>query len=215
MSFYKMFTGIIQEIGQVQDIEKTKSGTVFSIKASEVIKNKTIGQSIAVNGICTTITKIDKTAFSFHAMPETLKRTNINKFKIGSKVNLEAAMRLNESLDGHLVQGHIDTTCIVKKIENDKTKKLTISFNHEISPFLSFKGAITINGVSLTISDLQENTFSVDLIPYTLEKTNLGDLKTGDEVNIEVDLISRYIKRLMDCKEKEVKYEFLKERGFI
>ncbi len=207
-----MFTGIIQEIGKIINIKKVETGKTFSIKSTKVIKNKSIGQSIAVNGICTTITKIDKGEFEFYAMSETLNITNLNKLEIGSKINLESALKLDQSLDGHLLQGHIDETGVVKKI---KDNELTISFSPKISPFLSFKGSISINGVSLTISELQEDTFSVNLIPHTLKETNLGGLKKGDIVNIEIDVIARYIKRLLDCKEKEVKYEFLKERGFI
>lgn len=211
-----MFTGIITEIGEVVKIEKRPSQTTFTIKTKTILKGKKIGQSIAVNGVCLTITKIQKSNFSFDAISETLKRSNLKSLKLKDKVNLESALRLNQGLDGHFVQGHVDTEGTVKAApskNNDFT--LTVSFPPEIAQYLAFKGAITINGVSLTISNLQEDNFSVKLIPHTLKTTNLNILKIGDKVNLEIDLIARHIKRLLDNKANQVNYEFLKERNLI
>jgi len=211
-----MFTGIIKETGKIKGIKKSPKATIFSIQTKSILKNKKIGDSIAVDGACVTITKIDNNIFDFDAMPETLEITTLGTTKIGDTLNLEPALTLNQALDGHLVQGHVDEVGTIDNLikENDKVQ-LKISHTKEISQFLAFKGSVTINGVSLTISDLGKDTFSVDLIPHTLKLTNLNDLKKGNKVNIEIDTIARYLKNLLDSKEKETKYEFLKERGFL
>lgn len=211
-----MFTGIVKEVGEISSVKKSGPNKTFTVKTSKILKNKKIGQSIAVNGVCTTITKITKNTFDFIAMPETLNRTNLGTVKKTSKINLEDSLKFNADIDGHLIQGHIDVKGEV--ISLSKTKKgtiLTIKYPKEIAKYLAFKGSISVNGVSLTISDLNYSDFSVDLIPHTLKNTNLGSLKNKDEVNLEIDMIARYLKRLLDAKEKEFTYEFLKERGFI
>lgn len=211
-----MFTGIIKETGKIKEIKKGPKATIFSIQTKSILKNKKIGGSIAVDGICVTIIKIDNNIFDFDAMPETLGITTLGTAKIGNTLNLEPALTLNQALDGHLIQGHIDEVGTIDSLIKEKDKvQLKISHTKEISQFLAFKGSVTINGVSLTISDLDEKTFSVDLIPHTLKLTNLNDLKKGDKVNIEIDMIARYLKNLLDSREKETKYEFLKERGFL
>ena len=211
-----MFTGIIQEVGKILKIAPSSDATTFQIQSKTAIKKKKIGQSIAVNGICVTITSLSKESFAFEAMQETLNRTYLKDAKVNDKVNLEPAMTLNQSLDGHLVQGHIDTEGTIAKFSKEKNKSvLRVNFPEQIAPYLSFKGSITINGVSLTISDLQTDYFEVDLIPHTLKNTNLNNLKEGDKVNIETDPIAKHIKRLLDHKELETKYEFLKDRNLI
>lgn len=211
-----MFTGIITEIGKVTNIEKINNSTIFSVKTANILTNKKIGESIAVNGACMTVTSIESNSFTFDVMSESLERTNLGNLEKDAEVNLEPALTLNQALDGHMVQGHIDTMGEVENLtqKNDKTI-LTIKFPEEIAKYLAFKGSITINGVSLTISDLQIKNFSVDLIPHTLEKTNLGKLKKGDKVNLEIDIIARYLERLVTEKEDESKFDFLKRRGFI
>ncbi len=207
-----MFTGIIKELGKVKKITKSSQSATFVIQAKSILKNKKIGESIAVNGVCVTITKLTKGNFEFEAIKETLDISNLKSLEIDDEVNLEPALTLNQSLDGHLVQGHIDTEGTV---ENYNENTLTIKFPKQISDCLAFKGSITVNGVSLTISDLQDSTFSVSLIPHTLKNTNLKNLKKGDKVNLEVDLIARYLKNLLDKKDNEAKYEFLKDRNLI
>lgn len=207
-----MFTGIIQEVGIIKNIQKAN----FEVGTKKILHNKKVGDSIAVNGVCVTITKITKTTFKFDAIEETLKRTNLKSLKKNSKVNLEPALTLSQTIDGHLIQGHIDTEGTVvslKKHKNDTTLK--IKFPEEIARFLAFKGGIAINGVSLTISHLEENTFEVELIPHTIKNTNLGILKKSDKINLEIDLIARYLDRLLSAKENEAKYYFLKERNLI
>ncbi len=207
-----MFTGIIQEVGKVEKIEKSPTGLTLFIESKKAINNKKIGDSIAVNGACLTIVEIKDNTVSFQIIEETLSKTNLKNLEIGSEVNLEPALTLNQGLDGHLVQGHVDCEGIV---ENFEESTLTIKFPLNIADCLAFKGSITINGVSLTISNLQESTLAVSLIPHTLSSTNLKNLKKGNTVNLEVDLIARYLKNMMEKRDNEAKYEFLKERNLI
>lgn len=207
-----MFTGIIKEVGKVKKIGKSPNGLTLIIESEKAIENKKIGESIAVNGACLTIVEINNNSVGFDVIEETLSKTNLKNLEIGSEVNLEPALTLNQGLDGHLVQGHVDCEGIIEKFEG---QKLTIKFPLNISECLAFKGSVTVNGVSLTISNLQEDTFTVSLIPHTLENTNLKNLKKGNTVNIEVDLIARYLKNMMEKRDNEAKYEFLKERNLI
>jgi len=194
-----MFTGIIEEIGIVKNISPEKNVSIFEIETKSILKNKKIGDSIAVNGACMTITNIQKKIFSFDVMAESLEKTNLKNLKKSDKVNLESALKLNQSLDGHIVQGHIDATGIVQSLK--KIKKhviLEIKFPKNLKKYIAYKGSITINGVSLTISDTKAETFKVDLIPHTLKITNLGKLKKHDKVNLEVDIIARYLETLLN-----------------
>ncbi len=212
----KMFTGIIKGIGEVTQIKQKKGCATISVSTQHILRDKEIGDSISVNGICVTITKMQKNGFEFDVMPETLERTSLKEIKIKDKLNLESPIKANQALDGHLVQGHVDAVGKVQTITKKGGKvQLTIEFPQQISKYLAFKGSITINGVSLTISDLRKNTFSVDLIPHTIKKTNLGELKKGNNINLEIDLIARYLERLLTSKDNEAKYEYLKERGII
>jgi riboflavin synthase len=211
-----MFTGIIQELGKIQKVESKKGNKTFVVKASKILKKKKKGQSIAVNGACVTIVKLTKNSFTFEAIAETLEKTNLGVLKKSDEVNLEPALKIGQELDGHLVQGHIDTKGTVLSFkEENKHIILRIEFPMEMSRFMAFKGSITINGVSLTISHLQDKSFGVDLIPHTLKNTNLGKLTKGDKVNLEVDMISKYIERMLNHKESQTKYEYLKDRNFI
>jgi len=209
-----MFTGIITEVGTVKLSTESEKGKTLIISAG-VANSKKIGESIAVNGVCLTITSKKSDEFECEAVFETLEKTNLSSLEKGSKVNLEPALTFNQSIDGHLVQGHVDTTGEVKGFKKGEKSQLVIQFPKDIAKYIALKGSITINGVSLTISDLKASTFTVDLIPHTIEKTNLGKLKKGDKVNLEVDLISRYLKRLLDARDKQSTYQFLEERGFI
>ena len=211
-----MFTGIIREQGKVLKIEGNKGNLVLTIAAKEVLKKKKTGESIAVDGACLTIIDLKKDCFQVEAMPETTRKTILGNLRPGDLVNLEPALTLSESLDGHLVQGHIDSLGVVKEVKLDGNSKiLTIKFPELISKYVAYKGSITINGVSLTVIDIDTDTFSVALIPHTLENTNLNLLKTGDKVNLEVDMIARYLDRLLQNKNQQTEYEWLMERGFV
>ncbi|MBU1151239.1 riboflavin synthase [Patescibacteria group bacterium] len=206
-----MFTGIIKEIGKVTNAEKSGKNLKLKIQTQKILEDKKIGDSIAINGACSTIVELEDKEFTIEAMPETLEKTNLSLLTKNSQVNLEDSLRMGDRLDGHLVQGHIDGMGEVKK----SGQILQISFPKKLAQYLALKGSITINGVSLTISGLTENSLSVDLIPHTLKETNLSKLKTGNKVNLEIDTIARYLKSLLDNKEKETKYEYLTERGFL
>jgi len=210
-----MFTGIITELGKVKSIEKNETGKTFEIEAPKTIQNKEIGASIAINGVCTTITALTSTSFTCHAIPETLSITNLEMLEVNSEVNLETPLTLNQGLDGHLVQGHVDGMGKVTSFTRGNNNTLKIIFPERLAQYFSHKGSVTINGVSLTISRLELREMEVCLIPHTIEHTNLKNLKEGDFINIEIDLIARYLKNLLDNKEKETKYEFLQERGFL
>lgn len=187
-----MFTGIIKEIGTVLEVKKNGSNRIFKI-ASSLHKNLQIGSSVSVNGVCTTITRKAPKYFEFEAMPETLKKTNLRNLSAKSKVNLESSLRLGDEISGHFVLGHIDQTAKILKIKKDKNSSVfTIEMPKNLRQFMALKGSIVINGISLTISEINEKTFEISLIPFTLKHTNLGLAKINDEMNIEVDVFARY-----------------------
>lgn len=192
-----MFTGIIQNLGHIKSIKEKQNLTTFEIQSPEPITQK-IGASIAINGACMTITSINKNSFTFDCIKESLQLTNLRDLKLKDEVNLEPALTLNQGLDGHIVQGHIDCHAPVKTMTITKNKcTLEISYPKKIAKYLALKGSITINGVSLTITKITPSSFAVELIPHTLEKTNLKNLKKTAKVNLEVDLLSRYLERLL------------------
>lgn len=204
-----MFTGIIKDLGIIKSLKKEGDNLVASIESKLKFE---IDDSVAVNGVCSTVTQTDGSIFTVSYMPETLKITDISKWKEKDKVNLEPPLEIGDKLNGHFVQGHVDSTAKITKIENNE---ITIAFPRQFSKFIALKGSISVDGISLTISNLFENAFAVSLIPHTLENTTLGFKKVGDLVNIEVDMISRYLKQLFDERDHQTNYEFLKERGFI
>lgn len=175
-----MFTGIIKSAGIIED-----GPNPLRIKHDLEVKP---GDSVAVNGVCLTVND----DFTFDIMDETLDRTNLGALQKGDKVNLEPAMELNGKIDGHLVSGHVDFVGEVLE------ENLRVSFPEDYGKFFALKGSVTINGVSLTISGLDNNWLEVSLVDFTLKNTNLGDLKAGDKVNVEVDLIARYLERMLN-----------------
>lgn len=211
-----MFTGIIQELGTIKSISSKADLTTIEIEAKDAVKDMKVGDSISVEGICSTVTDMNSNTFSIEFMPETMEKTCANKWQTGSKLNLEPAMKLSDKLNGHFVSGHVDTSGEIINIkEGEKTKDIDISFPPEFLKFIALKGSIAVDGISLTISLLKENYFTVSLIPHTIENTTLGKKKVHDKVNLEVDMISRYLKQLFDERDKQTSYEFLKDRGFI
>lgn len=193
-----MFTGIIESIGQVKRIEPKDSNLNIWIGCNFTNELK-IDQSIAHNGVCLTVTEISGDEYCVTVIEETIKRTNLSELKPGSLVNLERCMRMNDRLDGHLVQGHIDQTAVLTAIE-DRNGSRILYFEYDEAATGNVtveKGSVCVNGISLTVVDSMPGKFSVAIIPYTLELTNLKDLKPNDRVNIEFDIIGKYIKRLM------------------
>lgn len=194
-----MFTGIIEEKAVVTKIDKAPKAWTFTVATKSILKGKKKGQSIAINGACMTITKITSKSFEFQTIPESLEKTNLRQLTKGSRVNLEPAMKLGQEIDGHIVQGHVDCTATVSSLKTIKDHvRLTLKIPKQIREYLAIKGSVSINGVSLTISRLTKTEFATDLIPLTLKVTNLSSLEKGDKVNIEVDLMARYIKQLLN-----------------
>lgn len=190
-----MFTGIIEQMGEVISIEKEKGNIHFRIDAPFIAELK-VDQSVAHNGVCLTVVSISESSYVVTAIQETLDKTNLGSWKNGTKVNLERCMPLNGRLDGHIVQGHVDTTAICTAIE-DQSGSWKFTFAYQTNQVTVEKGSITINGVSLTVVDSADHSFSVCIIPYTFEHTNFHQLAVGDEVNLEFDIIGKYVAKLM------------------
>ena len=193
-----MFTGIIEEVAEVVKIEKEAENIHFSIKAKMTSELK-IDQSVAHNGCCLTVVNIENDIYTVTAIQETLDKTNLNEWKIGTPVNLERCMQMNGRLDGHIVQGHVDTTGICTHIEDqDGSWKFTFQYQNE--QLTVEKGSITVNGTSLTVVDSKKNSFSVCIIPYTYENTNFSSLELGDQVNLEFDIIGKYVAKWIESR---------------
>lgn len=190
-----MFTGIIETIGKVKQIETAGSNIHFTIE-STFTKELKIDQSVAHNGVCLTVVEIEGDLYKVTAIDETLKKTNLKYWVVGTAVNLERCMQMNGRLDGHIVQGHVDTVGVCEKIQ-EVDGSWEYYFSYQDSQVTVPKGSITINGVSLTVVDSRTNGFSVCIIPYTYEHTNFKDLQVGDAVNLEFDIIGKYVARLM------------------
>ncbi|MDO9000417.1 riboflavin synthase [Sediminibacterium sp.] len=192
-----MFTGIIETLARVEKIEKDGSNVHFTFSCSLTNEFK-IDQSVAHNGVCLTVVKITEDNYTVTAIDETLKRTNLNELKVGDFVNLERCMPTNGRFDGHIVQGHVDTTGKCVAI-NDLNGSWEFAFEHEKNKnFITVeKGSITINGVSLTVVKSTDTTFSVHIIPYTYEHTNFKDLKVGSSINLEFDIIGKYVAKIL------------------
>ena len=193
-----MFTGIIENLGEIIAIKKDKSNVHFTIKSSLISELK-IDQSIAHNGVCLTVVEIDNQTNSYvvTAIDETLSKTNFKSLKVGDLINLERAMKLGDRLDGHIVQGHVDQIGKCTNIKNkDGSWIFTFEYDISINNITIEKGSITINGVSLTVINSQINQFSVAIIPYTYKNTNFNTIKIRDTVNLEFDMIGKYVSKL-------------------
>ncbi|WP_431157110.1 riboflavin synthase [Winogradskyella poriferorum] len=195
-----MFTGIIEDLGTVNDINQEGSNLHFTI-TSTVTHELKIDQSVAHNGVCLTVVAIDNNEYVVTAIQETLDKTNLGTLKTGDTINLERAMKLGDRLDGHIVQGHVDQTATCTRVkEEDGSWYFTFEYDPALSNVTIEKGSITVNGVSLTVVNSKLNEFSVAIIPYTYEHTTFKNLKAGDEVNLEFDVIGKYVKRLNELR---------------
>lgn len=190
-----MFTGIIEQLGEVKHIEKDQENVHFTLSADFTNELK-IDQSVAHNGVCLTVVSIENDTYVVTAIKETLDKTNLGNLNPGNKVNLERCMKLGDRLDGHIVQGHVDKVAECTAIE-DQDGSWKFTFRYEGNEKTVEKGSITVNGISLTVVDSTDNGFSVCIIPYTYEHTNFHELKVGDKVNLEFDIIGKYVARLM------------------
>ncbi len=192
-----MFTGIIESSAEVQKIERTGTNVQFTLETS-IAKELKVDQSLAHNGVCLTVTSVDGNCYQVTAISETLNRTNLGELQIGDRVNLERCLAANGRLDGHIVQGHVDGIGeLVKLIDRDGSWALYFQHDHNPNWVTVEKGSICVNGVSLTVVESSQTGFSVEIIPYTWENTNLGKLKEGDKVNLEFDILGKYAARLM------------------
>lgn len=197
-----MFTGIVEEIGKIKSFD----GKKLVIECSNVLDGTKLGDSIAINGCCQTVVDLMSNYFSADVSSETLRITK--GFKTGERVNLERALTPQTRMGGHIVQGHVDG---VAKYLGD----MRFEVFPELDKYIVYKGSITVNGVSLTVSKSEKNIFSVAIIPHTLENTNLKDLRVGDLVNIETDILGRYVEKFLSTQNNNITEDFLKENGFI
>lgn len=206
-----MFTGLIEKVAIVKNLVNLQNGAKISFEYQN--PDVKIGESIALNGVCLTVVKIENNIMTADIMPETFSISNLKYLKKNDKINLERAMSASSRLDGHIVTGHVDTVAKVKSVINDGfSKRIEIETDTEL---IIKKGSIAVNGVSLTVSNLSDNAFEISLIPETLKSTNLGDLKSADIVNIEYDIIGKYIYKFTNQKEKfKITEQYLKENGF-
>ena len=194
-----MFTGIVETIGVVSSIESNDDLTCLTIDAARIIDGVERGDSIAVNGGCLTVTSIEGGHVSFEAVRETMERTALCDLKVGSRVNLERAVRAGDRLDGHIVQGHVDGVGRVRgRIQDGHDVRLQIECSPEIAECMVEKGSIAVDGVSLTVTEIMSSGFEVALIPHTLEVTTLRDRQPGDRVNLEADVLGKYVKRYLE-----------------
>lgn len=194
-----MFSGIVEKTGIIKKIENREGKIYFTIVVKNFLRDVKIGSSISCDGVCLTVVKKTKDNFDVELMPETLNITKFADSKIGDLINLEKSLKVSDRLDGHFVMGHIDGVGTIKKIIKDgEYTNLIIKIPRQLIKYLAYKGSASINGVSLTVSGVGKLWFKVSLITHTLKITNLSKLKTGDKVNIEIDMLSRYLKNLLD-----------------
>jgi riboflavin synthase len=218
-----MFTGIIEEIGLIESIQKTGEAFVLTINAKKVLEGVQLGDSIAINGVCLTVTSFSTNRFTVDVMPETVKSTSLKIVNKGSRVNLERAMAAGGRFGGHFVSGHVDGTGIIKsKKPFENAVYYEIGAPKEVLKFIIFKGSITVDGTSLTVFGVTEDSFTISLIPHTLAETVLGFKGQGDIVNLECDMIGKYVGHFIDGlsnqgvpkKKSSITAQFLEENGF-
>ena len=203
-----MFTGLIQEVGIIQSITSNAEGREFIIKAPHLIREIKVNDSVATNGVCLTATEIEKDTFKVQAIHMTLEKTSIGRLKLQDKVNLELSLRPSDRLGGHFVQGHVNALGTIKKITKiGNTWEIEVSFPQNLRKYMISEGSITLDGVSLTIARLTEASLTVAIIPHTLEKTSLAHKKVGDVLNLEVDMIAKYIENFLKFNKDSAKSE--------
>jgi riboflavin synthase len=214
-----MFTGLIESLGELVSIEKKGASGTLTLKTALPLEEIAIGASVAVNGACLTVIRKGGGTLSFDVSPETVERTALRNLKGGAPVNLERAMRLSDRLDGHLVSGHVDCVATVsERRESSNNIVFSFRFPAAFAKYIAAKGSVAIDGISLTVNSVGPDVFSVNVIPHTAAKTTLINKRVGDEVNIETDLICRYLERLLgekDTKEGGVSLELLAKNGYL
>lgn len=193
-----MFTGIIEEIGKVKAIQKGEKSSVLTIAAETILENTIIGDSISVNGVCLTVTALTSDAFQMDVMAETLDRSNLGQLTVGQKINLERALNLEKRLGGHIVSGHIDGIGTIQDFRpDDNAVWVTVTTSPDLLRYIIEKGSIAIDGISLTVAKVDDQSFAVAIIPHTAEETILLKKAVGDTVNLECDMIGKYVEKLL------------------
>ena len=219
-----MFTGLVEEIGQIKKVDRTGSSCRLTIACHKVLKGTKAGDSIAVNGTCLTVTAFDGSTFSCDVTPETMRRTAFSLFAAGTPVNLERALSLQTRLGGHIVSGHIDGTGTITRMEReDNAVWVTVTAEPTVLKYIIEKGSITIDGISLTVAYVDDTCFRVSIIPHTAEETTLLAQKVGDTVNLECDMIGKYVERLLhfeqtteeQASKTAITSSYLAEHGFL
>ncbi|GGA22742.1 riboflavin synthase [Paenibacillus physcomitrellae] len=222
-----MFTGLVEEVGRLKSVSRSGEAMVLGIEAHTIMEDMGLGDSIAVNGVCLTVTSMTASSFNVDVMPQTYKHTNLSKLTAGQKLNLERAMSAGGRFGGHIVQGHVDGTGIIVDVQRDYNAVVyTIRPVHsDLLRYMVAQGSITVDGTSLTIAALNEDRFSVSIIPHTLAQTALGTRKPGDSVNLECDILGKYVERLLFYKSpadqsavagsKGLDLNFLADNGFV
>jgi riboflavin synthase len=216
-----VFTGLVEEIGVLKVVGKGAKSAQLTINADKVLHEIKLGDSISTNGVCLTVVAFTNNSFTVDVMPETMRRSNLKDLKPGSKINLERALRLGDRLGGHIVSGHIDGTGLVRTIEaEDNATWVTIEAGAAIMKYIIEKGSIAVDGTSLTVARVGKEDFKVSIIPLTRDETTLLSKKIGEEVNLECDMVGKYIERLTmfnkdNNKNDEINLDFLKENGFV
>lgn len=215
-----MFTGLVEEVGTVKYVLKSSKSAKISIEAKKILEDVKLGDSISTNGVCLTVTEFANNSFTVDVMPETIRHSNLRNIKIGSKVNLERALRVGDRLGGHLVSGHIDGVGIITeyKVEENATW-VSIKAPSELLKYIIKKGSVALDGTSLTVAYVDDEIFKVSIIPLTKEETTILSKKTGEEINIECDMVGKYIEKFTMYNEKETKkgidINFLRNNGFL
>lgn len=215
-----MFTGIVEELGTVRAVQRGRHSSVLSIAAREILGDLKVGDSVAVNGVCLTATRVEDGGFSADVMHETLNRSSLGSLRMGSRVNLERAMAANGRFGGHIVSGHIDGTGTVTALRRDDNAVwYTVSAPPELLRYIVEKGSIAIDGISLTVAAVGESWFSISAIPHTVAVTTLGEKREGDVVNLENDVIGKYVEKLLRPQaqpeaKSSITLDFLAKHGF-
>lgn len=215
-----MFTGIVEETGAIRNLVSGQSSAALTVEAARVLDGIRLGDSIAVNGACLTVTGFSAGSFTVDVMYETLRKTNLGRLQAGSRVNLERALAMGDRLGGHLVAGHVDAAGVILSLQDKGiATEMWVAAPGELEQYLIPQGSVTLDGVSLTIAALKEGALMVGLIPHTRETTTLGGKKTGDLLNIEADLLGKYVSSLLQRAgvqpKKEITTDLLVENGFI
>ena len=213
-----MFTGIVKELGEVDRVERSARGARLAIRAPETAQRVQVGDSVSVNGVCLTVVRREGDRLEFDAVQETLRRSNLGILQPGDGVNLEDALHAGEAMGGHFVQGHVDTTGTVRRlVPQGNAVVMTIGVAREWMRYVVPKGSVAVDGVSLTVVDVGEDEFSVWLIPHTRMVTTLGCRRVGDQVNVEFDVLAKYVEKLLQARQGSggVDIELLRRTGFV